>query len=124
MRNYFCAQNLYIETLFAAKEPRLYKETVAELLGGKWVTFLGVLYLLMMLTWTVIYAEVVAKSLAAYLYMFKLTANPQLEHNALYSAILMIVLIFIGMKSQKLFVRVSTFLVVILLVAIILASVF
>ncbi|WP_237392189.1 hypothetical protein [Francisella tularensis] len=56
--------------------------------------------------------------------MFKLTANPQLEHNALYSAILMIVLIFIGMKSQKLFVRVSTFLVVILLVAIILASVF
>lgn len=86
--------------------------------------FFRVLYLLMMLTWTVIYAEVVAKSLAAYLYMFKLTANPQLEHNALYSAILMIVLIFIGMKSQKLFVRVSTFLVVILLVAIILASVF
>ncbi|OEZ33653.1 serine permease [Francisella endosymbiont of Amblyomma maculatum] len=117
-------QKLYIQTLFAAKEPRPYKETVAELLGGKWTTFLGALYLLMMLTWTVIYAEVVAKSLAAYLYMFKLTANPHLEHNVLYSAILMIALIFIGMKSQKLFVRVSTFLVVILIMAIILASVF
>lgn len=55
--------------------------------------------------------------------MFKLTVNPHLEYNALYSAILMIALIFIGMKSQKLFVRVSTFLVVVLIVAIILASV-
>ncbi|MFV9924994.1 MAG: aromatic amino acid transport family protein [Francisella endosymbiont of Hyalomma scupense] len=117
-------QKLYIQTLFVAKEPTPYKETVAELLGGKWTTFLGALYLLMMLTWTVIYAEVVAKSLAAYLYMFKLTVNPHLEYNALYSAILMIALIFIGMKSQKLFVRVSTFLVVVLIVAIILASVF
>ncbi|MFV9931449.1 MAG: aromatic amino acid transport family protein [Francisella endosymbiont of Hyalomma asiaticum] len=117
-------QKLYIQTLFVTKKPRPYKETVAELLGGNWTTFLGVLYLLMMLTWTVIYAEIVAKSLAAYLYMFKLTVNPHLEYNALYSAILMIALIFIGMKSQKLFVRVSTFLVVVLIVAIILASVF
>ena len=107
-------QKLYIETLFAAKKTKPYKETVAELLGNKWAVFLGAVYLLMMLTWTIIYAEVVAKSLAAYLYMFHLSSNPHLEQNASYSAILMIILIFTGMKSQKLFVRVSTFLVFIL----------
>ncbi|QEO58035.1 aromatic amino acid transport family protein [Francisella marina] len=116
-------QKLYIETLFATKQPKTYKDTVAELLGSKWAVFLGAVYLLMMLTWTIIYAEVVAKSLAAYLYMFHLSSNPHLEQNALYSALLMIVLIFTGMKSQKLFVRVSTFLVFILIVAIILVSI-
>lgn len=116
-------QKLYIQTLFASKTPKSYKETVAELLGKKWASFLGLLYLLMMITWTVIYAEVVAKSLASYLYLFNLTSNPHLEQNAIYSALLMIVLIYVGMKSQKLFVRVSTFLVVILVVAIIVVSV-
>lgn len=116
-------QKLYIETLFAAKQPKPYKETVAELLGNKWAVFLGAVYLLMMLTWTIIYAEVVAKSLAAYLYMFNLSSNPHLEQNVLYSAVLMIVLIFTGMKSQKLFVRVSTFLVFILIIAIVLVSI-
>ncbi|WP_150465630.1 aromatic amino acid transport family protein [Francisella sp. SYW-2] len=116
-------QKLYIETLFATKQPKTYKDTVAELLGSKWAIFLGAVYLLMMLTWTIIYAEVVAKSLAAYLYMFDISSNPHLEQNALYSALLMIVLIFTGMKSQKLFVRVSTFLVFILIVAIILVSI-
>ncbi|AEI35097.1 MULTISPECIES: aromatic amino acid transport family protein [Francisella] len=116
-------QKLYIETLFATKQPKTYKDTVAELLGSKWAVFLGAVYLLMMLTWTIIYAEVVAKSLAAYLYMFDISSNPHLEQNALYSALLMIVLIFTGMKSQKLFVRVSTFLVFILIVAIILVSI-
>ncbi|WP_395166664.1 aromatic amino acid transport family protein [Francisella salimarina] len=116
-------QKLYIETLFATKQPKTYKDTVAELLGSKWAVFLGAVYLLMMLTWTIIYAEVVAKSLAAYLYMFDISSDPHLEQNALYSALLMIVLIFTGMKSQKLFVRVSTFLVFILIVAIILVSI-
>lgn len=32
-------QKLYIETLFAAKQPKPYKETVAELLGNKWAVF-------------------------------------------------------------------------------------
>ncbi|AIT09755.1 serine permease [Candidatus Francisella endociliophora] len=116
-------QKLYIQTLFASEKPKSYKETVAELLGNKWAGFLGLLYLLMMITWTVIYAEVVAKSLASYLYLFNLTSNPHLEQNAAYSALLMIVLIYVGMKSQKLFVRVSTFLVVVLVVAIIVVSI-
>ncbi|ASG68980.1 serine permease [Francisella halioticida] len=115
-------QKLYIQTLFESKHPKDYKEVVAELLGSKWSAFLGALYLFMMIIWTVIYAEVVTKSLASYLYMFKLTTNPHLEQSALYSAILMIILIFLGMKSQKVFVRISTFLVTILIVAIIIVS--
>lgn len=116
-------QKLYIQTLFESEKPKDYKEVVAELLGGKWSAFLGALYLLMMIIWTVIYAEVVAKSLASYLYMFKLTTNPHLEQSALYSAVLMIILIFLGVKSQKLFVRISTLLVAVLVVAIIIVSV-
>lgn len=116
-------QKLYIQTLFASDKPKTYKETVAELLGSRWAGFLGLLYLLMMITWTVIYAEVVAKSLASYFYLFGFTSDPHLEQNALFSAILMIVLIYVGMKSQKIFVRVSAFLVVVLIVAIIVVSI-
>jgi serine transporter len=87
-------QKLYIQTLFESEKPKDYKEVVAELLGNKWSVFLGALYLLMMIIWTVIYAEVVAKSLESYLYMFHLTTNPHLEQSALYSALLMVVLIF------------------------------
>ncbi|MED7819208.1 MULTISPECIES: aromatic amino acid transport family protein [unclassified Francisella] len=116
-------QKLYIQTLFESKHPKDYKEVVAELLGKKWSVFLGILYLLMMLIWTVIYAEIVAKSLASYLYMFNLTTNPHLEQNALYSAFLMVALIFIGMKSQKIFVRISTFLVALLIIAIVIVSI-
>ena len=64
-------QKLYIQTLFESKRPKAYKEVVAELLGSRWSAFLGTLYLLMMLIWTIIYAEIVAKSLASYLYMFR-----------------------------------------------------
>lgn len=86
-------QRLYIRTLFASKEPKLYKEVVGELLGSRWSFFLGMLYFLMMVIWTVIYAEVVAKSLAAYLYIFKFTDNPHLEQNIIYSALLMLIMI-------------------------------
>lgn len=86
--------------------------------------FLGALYFLMMLIWTIIYAEIVAKSLASYLYIFKIIDNPHLEQSILYSAILMIIMIFIGIKSQKLLVRVSSFLVGTLIVAVILVSIF
>ena len=117
-------QKLYISTLFASKKPKVYKEVVKELLGNRWSFFLGILYFLMMLIWTVIYAEIVAKSLASYLYIFKIIDNPHLEQNTIYSAILMIVLIFIGIKSQKLLARVSSFLVVTLVIAVICASIF
>lgn len=116
-------QKLYIQTLFASSQPRVYREVINELLGPKWGVFLGILYFLMMLTWTVIYAEVVAKSLASYLYEFGLISTLHIDQNIIFSAILMIVLIFTGIKSQRLLVRVSTFLVFILVISIILASV-
>jgi amino acid permease len=117
-------QKLYIRTLFASKEPKVYKEIVGELLGDRWSFFLGILYFSMMLIWTIIYAEIVAKSLASYLYIFKIIDNPHLEQNVLYSAILMIIMIFIGIKSQKLLVRVSSLLVCALIIAVVLASIF
>ncbi|MFC4892284.1 amino acid permease [Pseudofrancisella aestuarii] len=116
-------QKLYIQTLFASSEPRVYKEVINELLGPKWGVFLGILYFLMMLTWTVIYAEVVAKSLASYLYEFGLISTLHIDQNIIFSAILMIALIFIGIKSQRLLVRVSTFLVFILVISIVLVSI-
>ena len=117
-------QKLYIRTLFASKEPKVYKEIVGELLGDRWSFFLGILYFSMMLIWTIIYAEIVAKSLASYLYIFKIIDNPHLEQNGIYSAILMIIMIFIGIKSQKLLVRVSSLLVCALIIAVVLASIF
>ena len=117
-------QKLYIRTLFASKEPKVYKEIVGELLGDRWSFFLGILYFSMMLIWTIIYAEIVAKSLASYLYIFKIIDNPHLEQNVIYSAILMIIMIFIGIKSQKLLVRVSSLLVCALIIAVVLASIF
>ena len=78
----------------------------------------------MMLIWTIIDAEIVTKSLASYLYIFKIIDNPHLEQNVIYSAILMIIMIFIGIKSQKLLVLVSSLLVCALIIAVVLASIF
>ncbi|MFC4892147.1 amino acid permease [Pseudofrancisella aestuarii] len=118
----YLVQKIYIETLCANKEPKVYSEVITDYLGAKWGSFLSIVYFLMMVIWTIIYAEVVTESLASYLHIFGLTSNPNLDSNIIYSFFLILIMVYIGIKSQKLLVRVSSFLVIVLLLAIVVTS--
>lgn len=114
----YLLQRLYIRTLFASKEPKVYSEVIKEILGDKAEILLSITYLIMMLIWTTIYAEVIAQTFSDYAYSFNLTNNPNIKSNLLVSFIFVIVLMLIGFKSQKFLVKSITVFAIILVIAI------
>ncbi|GMN89210.1 aromatic amino acid transport family protein [Francisella sciaenopsi] len=114
----YLLQRLYIRTLFASKEPKVYSEIIKEVLGDKAEILLSITYLIMMLIWTTIYAEVIAQTFSDYAYSFNLTDNPNIKSNLLVSFLFVIALMLIGFKSQKFLVKSITVFAVILVVAI------
>ena len=63
-------QKLYMNTLFENDTAKCYSDTIADLIGKKWGTLLGILYFIMMAIWTIIYGMLVCSSIAQYLYQF------------------------------------------------------
>lgn len=118
----FLFQRLYMNTLFENKESKCYSAVIKDLLGQRWGVVLGFLYFVMMLIWTVIYAEVVAKSIGNYLYQYGIINIPHLDDNMFYSLFLMAFLVFVGAKSQKLLFKASTVLTITLLVVVLIVS--
>ncbi|MBK2267344.1 serine permease [Francisella philomiragia] len=114
----YLLQRLYIRTLFASKEPKVYSEVIKEILGDQAEVLLSITYLIMMLIWTTIYAEVIAQTFSDYAYSFNLTNNPNIKSNLLVSFIFVIVLMLIGFKSQKFLVKSITVFAIILVIAI------
>jgi len=112
-------QKLYMQTLLSSKEPVTYSELIKKLLGKQWGGFLTILYLLMQLIWVMVYAVVVKNTLAKYLYEWGLTTNPNLSSNMTFSFILMVIILFIGLKSSSLLIKVATPILIILVGSII-----
>ncbi len=114
----YLLQRIYIKTLFASKEPKVYSETIKDILGKNWQVILAIIYFMMMLIWTTIYAEVIAQTFSDYAFSFHLTDNPDIKSNILVSFIFVAVLILIGFKSQRFLVQSITIFAIILVVAI------
>ena len=116
-------QKLFITTLFANDKPKVYSEVIYDLLGKKWEVFLSILYLLMMIIWTTIYAEIVAQVLSSYMHSLGITLNLHLAENPIFSFILVCILMFLGFKSENLLVKAVTFFAGLLVIAIIASTV-
>jgi amino acid permease len=76
----------------------------------------------MMMIWTTIYAQIVSKVIASYIYDLGLTTNQHLSDNIFYSFILVGVLLFLGFKSQKLLIKTVSLFSLILFIAIVVAT--
>lgn len=116
-------QKLYMNTLFENKTPKCYSDTITDLIGKRWGSFLGILYFVMMAIWTIIYGMLVCSSIARYMYQFHIVNDPHLVNNALFSFIVMTILVFIGCKSEKLLFKLSGVVSVLLLACVLLAAI-
>ena len=116
-------QKLYMNTLFENDTAKCYSDTIADLIGKKWGSFLGVLYFVMMAIWTIIYGMLVCSSIAHYLYQFHIVSDPNLLSNALFTLVVMSILVFVGCKSEKLLFKISGVVSVLLLACVLLAAI-
>lgn len=116
-------QKLYMNTLFENETSKCYSDTIADLIGKKWGSFLGILYFMMMAIWTIIYGMLVCSSIAQYLYQFHIVSNPHLISNAFFTLAVMSILVFIGCKSEKLLFKISGVVSILLLACVLLAAI-
>ena len=118
----FFFQKLYMHTLIIDSNAKTYSDVIYKVFGKFWAGMLSVLYLVMMLLWVVVYSVLVTKTLAEYFYRWGLTTNPNLQDNHLFSFILLLIILFLGLKSQKLLVKASSAIVFILILSIIVVT--
>lgn len=116
-------QKLYMNTLFENETSKCYSDTITDLIGKKWGSFLGVVYFIMMSIWTIIYGMLVCSSIAKYLFQFHIVNDPSLISNALFTFVVMSILVFIGCKSEKLLFKLSGVVSITLLACVLLAAV-
>ena len=101
-------QRLFINTLAESKTCQDYTGIISEYLGKNWGIALGALYFIMQVIWVFVYSESVANDSASYLHTFGITETVW-SKNPFYGLVLLIVLVFIASRSEKLLFRLSGF---------------
>lgn len=101
-------QRLFINTLAESKTCQDYTGIISEYLGKNWGIALGVLYFIMQAIWVFIYSESVTNDSASYLHTFGITKTVW-SKNPFYGLVLIIVLVFIASRSEKLLFKLSGF---------------
>ncbi|MBW1862140.1 MAG: hypothetical protein JRJ02_07175 [Deltaproteobacteria bacterium] len=99
-------QRLFINTLAESKTCQDYTGIISEYLGKNWGIALGVLYFIMLVIWVFVYSESVTNDSASYLHTYGLTETVW-SKNPLYGLLVIIVLVLIAFKSEKLLFRLS-----------------
>lgn len=101
-------QRLFINTLAESKNCQDYTGIISEYLGKNWGIALGALYFIMQVIWVFVYSESVANDSASYLHTFGVTETVW-SKNPFYGLALLIVLVFIASRSEKLLFKLSGF---------------
>lgn len=101
-------QRLFINTLAESKTCQDYTGIISEYLGKNWGIVLGVLYFIMQVIWVFVYSESVANDSASYLHTYGITKTVW-SKNPIYGLVLIIVLVLIASKSEKLLFKLSGF---------------
>ena len=104
-------QRLFINTLAESKTCQDYAGVISEYLGKNWGIVLGVLYFIMQVIWVFVYSESVTNDSASYLHTYGVTKTVW-SKNPLYGLILIIALVLIAFRSEKLLFRLSGFMAV------------
>lgn len=103
----YAFQRLYINTLAAAPENRVYSETITGYLGKNWGFLLGAVYFLMLMNALISYATTVTRDSASFLYSFGVTSQPLMD-SALYALVLMVILVVIASCGEKVLFKLQT----------------
>lgn len=104
-------QRLFINTLAESETCQDYAGIISEFLGKNWGILIGALYFIMQVIWVFVYSESVTNDSASYLHTFGLTKSVWSE-NPFYGLGLIIVMVFIASRSEKLLFKLSGFMAV------------
>jgi cysteine uptake transport protein len=104
----FLFQRLFINTLVASETCRDYTGIISEYLGKNWGIVLGLLYFAMQVIWVFVYSESVTNDSASYLHTYGVTKTVW-SKNPLYGLVLIIALVLVASKSEKLLFKLSGF---------------
>ena len=100
-------QRLFINTLAASETCQDYSGIISEYLGKNWGAALGILYFVMQVIWVFVYSESVTNDSASYLHTFGLTKTVW-SKNPLYGLGLIIAMVLIASKSEKILFKLSS----------------
>lgn len=103
-------QRLFVNTLVDSRECRDYPGVISNYLGKNWGMALGILYFAMLIIWVFVYAEAITNDSASFIYTFGWSREP-LSNNPLYGLCLIIFLVAVASRGEKLLFRIATFLV-------------
>lgn len=104
-------QRLFINTLAESKECVDYPTVIGGYLGKNWGMFLGFLYFVMLIIWMFAYSTAITNDSASYLQTFKVT-DTLLSKNPLYPLCLIVFLVAVASRGEKLLFKVSSVMVI------------
>lgn len=105
-------QKLYLESLTKTESTEDYTDIIGQYLGKDWAAFLGVLYLLLMLTGMLSYSTGLTNDSAKYLFDFNVTSVNLAQTTWWWALILMVFMVSIASQGEKLLFKISGPLVV------------
>ncbi len=103
-------QRLFVNTLADSRECSDYPGVITSYLGKNWGIGLGMLYFAMLLIWVFVYAEAITNDSASFIHTFG-WSKELLSNDPLYGLGLIIFLVAVASRGEKLLFRVATFLV-------------
>jgi len=103
-------QKLFINTLAESKECLDYPSVISGYLGKNWGILLGVLYFIMLVIWMFAYSTAITNDSASYLHTYGIT-DTLLSDNKFYGLALVIALVAIASRGEKLLFKISSFMV-------------
>jgi len=115
-------QRLFINTLVGANNCEDYPTIISEYLGKKWGIALGFIYFVMLVIWVFVYSQTLTNDSASYLFTYGITPV-LLSKYYLYGLGVVIILVLLAFKSDKLLFRISKILVIIILLILVVLAV-
>ena len=103
-------QRLFINTLAASRECTDYPGVISSYLGKNWGMIIGLLYFLMLVIWVFVYSTAITNDSASFIHTFGWTKE-LLSDNPFYGLALVIFLISVASRGEKILFKVATFLV-------------
>jgi len=103
-------QRLFVNTLADSRECSDYPGVITSYLGKNWGVGLGMLYFVMLVIWVFVYAEAITNDSASFIHTFGWTKE-LLSEDPFYGLALIVVLVAVASRGEKLLFRVATFLV-------------
>lgn len=103
-------QRLFVNTLADSRECTDYPGVITSYLGKNWGMSLGILYFVMLVIWVFVYSTAITNDSASFIHTFGWTKT-LLSENPFYGLALIIFLVSVASRGEKLLFKVATVLV-------------